>query len=115
MQTEKLKKLIDSGKYPIIHPEDDIEKCIMCCPTDKGYLAECRHYVVLTDYDKDGFYCRIVTSSSKYGNIKVTSDDYKLSLFSFIIINYYSKKSYWTPFACLDSNSYKGYFTKMYV
>jgi hypothetical protein len=86
MHTEKLKKLINCGKYPIIHPENDIERCILCCLSDKGFLAQCRHYIILTNYYSIGFYCKIITNSNKYNNVIPNKADYKLRFFVFLNI-----------------------------
>jgi hypothetical protein len=113
MSIEELKEMIDNGKYPIIHPNKNLQECLTCCPIDDSYLAQCTHYLILVSYTPYDFVCKIITKTPKYDNIKVNNDQYELTLTTMFFgesIRYYSSSTYFMTFSCIRTTSYKGYF-----
>ena len=113
MTIKELEDILDKKMYPIIHPERDLKDCILCCPTDKNYLSQCTHYLILTDYSDNKFTTRLITKSSNYDNIPVCSDQFSITTLTYFFgekIKYYSLNTFIMPYNCIRLISYKGYF-----
>jgi hypothetical protein len=109
------KKWFQIEKLPIVNTVKGVKECITCCDFSKEYLAQCRHYLILTNFDYTSFSCRIITSTSKYGNHQLNEDDYVLEgylLFSGKPLKYYSSTTYTIENSCIDLTKYAGYIKK---
>jgi hypothetical protein len=89
---KKIQKLLNEGKYPIVHLSSKNEYCPDCHSSSREH---CTHYIVITslNYSHKVFTCKLVTHSSCCGNIFLHGYEYELNnekpelVFNFISTN----------------------------
>lgn len=105
-------KLLNQGKYPIVHPDNYNPICDECGAVGNPH---CSHFVVVTDYNKDleTFFVRIVTNSACCGNVKVDPDDVVITSIKPVTVKYISSSDGFMGISCLMTNEPVGYLINL--